>query len=76
VTVGMDGNDFSYVCVCNKCAVTELIFLAVYDCPLIEGIYRFAQTIAGASITAAQVLVDGLARVAINWCGGWHHAQR
>jgi len=41
-----------------------------------ERIYGFVETIAGASITAAQVLVDGLARVAINWCGGWHHAQR
>ncbi|XP_069680652.1 histone deacetylase 8-like [Periplaneta americana] len=47
-----------------------------YDCPLIEGIYGFVETIAGASITAAQALVDGLATAAINWCGGWHHAQR
>jgi len=47
-----------------------------FDCPLIERIYGFVETIAGASITAAQVLVDGLARVAVNWCGGWHHAQR
>jgi histone deacetylase 8 len=53
-----------------------VILLIEYDCPLIEGIYRFAQIIAGASITAAQVLVSGLARVAINWNGGWHHAQR
>jgi histone deacetylase 8 len=53
-----------------------VLFFAEYDCPLIEGIYRFVQAIAGASITAAQVLVNGLARVAINWNGGWHHAQR
>jgi acetoin utilization deacetylase AcuC-like enzyme len=64
-----------------KCAdimqiITFFSFLAVYDCPLIEGIYRFVQSIAGASITGAQVLVDGFARIAINWCGGWHHAQR
>lgn len=54
----------------------QLEFGLGYDCPLIEGIYRFVETIAGASITAAQVLVNGMARVAINWCGGWHHAQR
>lgn len=54
----------------------QLEFGLEYDCPLIEGIYRFVQAIAGASITAAQVLVNGLARVAINWNGGWHHAQR
>jgi acetoin utilization deacetylase AcuC-like enzyme len=53
-----------------------VLLLTEYDCPLIEGIYGFAQTIAGASITAAQALVNGLARVAINWNGGWHHAQR
>ena len=58
------------------CLIIEFVLFAVYDCPLIEGIYGFVETIAGASITAAQVLVDGLARVAINWCGGWHHAQR
>ncbi|XP_021921351.1 histone deacetylase 8-like isoform X2 [Zootermopsis nevadensis] len=53
-----------------------LEFGLAYDCPLVEGIYKFVQSIAGASITCAQVLVDGLARIAINWCGGWHHAQR
>jgi histone deacetylase 8 len=53
-----------------------VLLLTEYDCPLIEGIYGFVQTVAGASITAAQVLVDGLARVVINWNGGWHHAQR
>lgn len=58
------------------CLIIEFVLFAGYDCPLIERIYGFVETIAGASITAAQVLVDGLARVAINWCGGWHHAQR
>jgi acetoin utilization deacetylase AcuC-like enzyme len=58
------------------CLIIECVLFAGYDCPLIEGIYRFVETIAGASITAAQVLVNGMARVAINWCGGWHHAQR
>ncbi|KAJ9576402.1 hypothetical protein L9F63_006758 [Diploptera punctata] len=54
----------------------QLEFGLSYDCPMIEGIYNFAQIIAGASLTAARVLVEDLATVAINWCGGWHHAQR
>ncbi|XP_071445150.1 histone deacetylase 8-like [Hetaerina americana] len=47
-----------------------------YDCPLFKNIYEFASLVAGGSLTAAKVLVDGDAQVAINWCGGWHHAQR
>nr|CAD7596540.1 unnamed protein product [Timema genevievae] len=47
-----------------------------YDCPLITHIYDFVKTIAGGSLTAAQYLVDETANIAVNWCGGWHHAQR
>nr|CAD7406824.1 unnamed protein product [Timema cristinae] len=47
-----------------------------YDCPLITHIYDFVKTIAGGSLTAAQQLVDETANIAVNWCGGWHHAQR
>ncbi|PSN47474.1 Histone deacetylase 8 [Blattella germanica] len=54
----------------------QLEFGLSYDCPMIEGIYKFVQTIAGASLTSARLLVDGSADIAINWCGGWHHAQR
>lgn len=32
-------------------------------------------TIAGGTITAAEELING-AFISINWCGGWHHAQR
>lgn len=33
-------------------------------------------TIAGGSLTAASELMSNKTRIAINWCGGWHHAQR
>ncbi|XP_046384410.1 histone deacetylase 8-like [Ischnura elegans] len=47
-----------------------------YDCPLFTKVYKFASLVAGGSLTGAQLLVDGDADIAINWCGGWHHAQR
>lgn len=47
-----------------------------YDCPLLEGIYDVVKAIAGSSLTAAKLLVKNKCDVAINWCGGWHHAQR
>lgn len=47
-----------------------------YDCPVIDGIYDFVKAVVGSSITAARSLIDGSAHIAINWYGGWHHAQR
>jgi len=47
-----------------------------YDCPTLENMLDLTLTLAGGSITAAKSLVNGTAQVAINWCGGWHHAQR
>eukprot|EP00074_Homo_sapiens_P104641 XP_016885132.1 histone deacetylase 8 isoform X5 [Homo sapiens] len=46
-----------------------------YDCPATEGIFDYAAAIGGATITAAQCLIDGMCKVAINWSGGWHHAK-
>lgn len=46
-----------------------------YDCPKFKNLYTFVRTIAGASISAADELLNGR-KLAINWCGGWHHAQR
>ena len=46
-----------------------------YDCPLLPDLQQWARVVAGGSLTAASHLNRG-ARVAINWCGGWHHAQR
>lgn len=47
-----------------------------YDCPIIEKIYDFSTLIAGGSLTAARCLMNEQCKVAVNWFGGWHHAQR
>ena len=54
-----------------------------YDCPPMKGgILNYAQTLAGSSVSAAEALIKnylpngGGTRLAINWYGGWHHAQR
>ncbi|KAG6446852.1 hypothetical protein O3G_MSEX004598 [Manduca sexta] len=47
-----------------------------YDCPPVSNMFDLVSTIAGGSMTAAKCLVLGMADVAINWCGGWHHAHR
>ena len=47
-----------------------------YDCPLFKKIYDYCSLIAGASITAADYLIQKKAAVAINWYGGWHHAGK
>ncbi|KAH9499073.1 Histone deacetylase 8 [Bulinus truncatus] len=47
-----------------------------YDCPLQKDLFETASLISGASLTAAQQLLDGSADIAINWYGGWHHAKR
>ncbi|XP_055314156.1 histone deacetylase 8-like [Sitodiplosis mosellana] len=46
-----------------------------YDCPKIFNLWKFVRVIAGASVTAANLLLSNR-RIVINWCGGWHHAQR
>lgn len=45
-----------------------------YDCPPLRNLWPLATTVAGATVTAAVECMRG-ARVVINWCGGWHHAQ-
>ncbi|XP_037590565.1 histone deacetylase 8 isoform X8 [Cebus imitator] len=47
-----------------------------YDCPATEGIFDYAAAVGGATITAAQCLIDGMSKIAINWSGGWHHAKK
>lgn len=46
-----------------------------YDCPKFPDLFKFCKVIAGGSLAAAEEIING-AQVAINWCGGWHHAQR
>ncbi|KAF2361709.1 Histone deacetylase domain [Trinorchestia longiramus] len=47
-----------------------------FDCPVLPSLWSMARHLAGGSLTGAKLLTSGSARVAINWCGGWHHAQR
>ncbi|KAM7346561.1 histone deacetylase 8-like [Cochliomyia hominivorax] len=49
-----------------------------YDCPPWPGIKQYVCTIAGATMTACDCLCKSgnSPQVVINWCGGWHHAQR
>lgn len=51
-------------------------FLSGYDCPVVEGIYDYAAAVGGATLTAAQCLVDQKCDISINWAGGWHHAKK
>lgn len=46
-----------------------------YDCPVFRNLAEFALRISGGTLVAAEALLEG-AEIAINWCGGWHHAQR
>ena len=46
-----------------------------YDCPILPDMLSWAKLVCGASLTAADHLLNG-ARVSINWNGGWHHAHR
>ncbi|XP_055613935.1 histone deacetylase 8-like [Uranotaenia lowii] len=50
-------------------------FGLAFDCPLLKNIYDFVTTIAGSTLAAVNAILTG-AQVAINWNGGWHHAQR
>ncbi|KAI4463757.1 histone deacetylase [Holotrichia oblita] len=47
-----------------------------YDCPVLERNFDFVCRIAGGTLTAAMLLCRKISRIAINWSGGWHHAQR
>ena len=51
-------------------------FGLMYDCPPVKRIYEFVLRTVGASLSAARSLTSGRCGVAINWFGGWHHAQR
>ncbi|XP_026740668.1 histone deacetylase 8-like [Trichoplusia ni] len=47
-----------------------------YDCPPVSNMFDLVSCIAGGSVTASRCLLLGVSDVAINWCGGWHHAHR
>lgn len=54
----------------------QLEFGLCYDCPLLVRMYDLIKAIGGSSLTAAKLLVENKCDVAVNWFGGWHHAQR
>ena len=45
------------------------------DCPIFKGLYDYVSLAAGGSVTAAELILDGTARVAFNPSGGFHHAM-
>lgn len=50
-------------------------FGLAYDCPMIEKVYDFVSSVVGSTLSAVDAILEG-ASIAINWHGGWHHAQR
>ena len=47
-----------------------------YDCPIFDTVFSYASSAVSGTLTAVDCLLKGETKVAINWCGGWHHAQR
>jgi acetoin utilization deacetylase AcuC-like enzyme len=46
------------------------------DSPIFDGVFKFCQIYAGASIHGAQKLIQDDYDIAINWAGGLHHAKK
>lgn len=46
------------------------------DCPWFAGLHLYVPLIAGCALTAAQLLIEQKADVALAWDGGRHHAQK
>ncbi len=49
--------------------------LGTSDCPVFKGVYEYAILAVGATITGAQLILDGKVDVAFNPSGGFHHAH-
>jgi acetoin utilization protein AcuC len=50
--------------------------LGTIDNPIVDGMYDAAALVVGASVTAADLVIDGEAAAAFNPGGGLHHAHR
>ena len=46
------------------------------DCPAFTGLHQHVSLVAGAAITAAELLATGQTDIAIAWDGGRHHAKK
>ncbi|KAF2748380.1 hypothetical protein M011DRAFT_466784 [Sporormia fimetaria CBS 119925] len=46
------------------------------DCPVFEGLWNYVSLYSGASMHAAQNLLNHQSDIAINWSGGLHHAKK
>merc|ERR1719410_2917860 len=46
------------------------------DCPVFDGLYDFCARYTGASLDAAEKLVNEQCDIALNWSGGLHHAKK
>ncbi|KAJ7394883.1 Histone deacetylase 8 [Desmophyllum pertusum] len=47
-----------------------------FDCPVFDDLFNCMSAVAGGTLTAAEMLNKRECSIAINWQGGWHHAQR
>jgi len=47
-----------------------------FDCPVFDDLFSCMSAVAGGTLTAAEMLNKRECSIAINWQGGWHHAQR
>jgi acetoin utilization protein AcuC len=50
--------------------------LGTGDCPVFDGMYDYSVLASGATVTGAQMILDGKADVAFNPSGGFHHAHK
>lgn len=70
----------------NDCALdtthTHIEYGLGFDCPSWRGMWEYACTVAGGTMSACAALCkygagnNGEQTIIINWTGGWHHAQR
>ena len=54
----------------------ESIFGLDYDCPSFEGMYEYAEAVAGGTLAAVSALCKKACSIACHWEGGWHHGHR
>lgn len=54
----------------------EAVGLGTEDCPVFEDLHSSSARIAGGTLRAAEALLEGQAKHAVNFSGGMHHAHR